>query len=105
MESWRRTISGLRGNVINLFSMPHRKKHPSCLNRVGAFPNIRSMSQQPFAAVYHPSDSFSTRYTSWKNVKQVMADFKKIYIVVTLDEAKDTLLRFGENGAAITSPA
>ena len=38
----------------------------------------------------------STRFVSWKDVKQVAADLKKIYTSVTLDEAEENLLRFSE---------
>ena len=38
----------------------------------------------------------STRFVSWKDVKQVEADLKKIYTSVTLDEAEENLLRFSE---------
>ena len=38
----------------------------------------------------------STRFVSWKDIKQVVADLKKIYTAVTLDEAEDALLQFGE---------
>ena len=38
----------------------------------------------------------STRYVSWKDIKQVTADLKKIYTAVTLDEAENALLQFGE---------
>ena len=38
----------------------------------------------------------STRFVNWKDIKQVAADLKKIYTAVTLDEAEDALLQFGE---------
>ena len=38
----------------------------------------------------------STRFVSWKDIKQVVADLKKIYTAVTLAEAEDALLQFGE---------
>ena len=38
----------------------------------------------------------STRFVSWKDVKQVAADLKKIYTSVTLDGAEGNLLRFSE---------
>ena len=38
----------------------------------------------------------STRYVSWKDIKQVAADLKKIYTAVTLEEAEENLLQFGE---------
>ena len=38
----------------------------------------------------------STRFVSWKDIKQVVADLKKIYTSVTLDEAEENLLRFSE---------
>ena len=38
----------------------------------------------------------STRYVSYKDIRQVIADLKKIYQAVTLDEAEDHLLAFGE---------
>ena len=38
----------------------------------------------------------STRYVSYKDIKQVVADLKKIYTAVTLDEAEENLLAFGE---------
>ena len=38
----------------------------------------------------------STRFVSWKDIKQVMADLKKIYTAVTLEEAEDALEQFGE---------
>ena len=38
----------------------------------------------------------STRFVSWKDIKQVVADLKKIYTAVTLDEAENALLQFGE---------
>ncbi len=38
----------------------------------------------------------STRFVSWKDIKQVVADLKKIYTSVTLDEAEENLLQFGE---------
>ena len=38
----------------------------------------------------------STRFVSWKDIKQVVADLKKIYTAVTLDEAEDALFQFGE---------
>ena len=36
----------------------------------------------------------STRFVSWKDIKQVVADLKKIYISVTLDKAEENLLQF-----------
>ena len=38
----------------------------------------------------------STHFVSWKDIKKVAADLKKIYTAVTLDEAEDALLQFGE---------
>ena len=38
----------------------------------------------------------STRFVSWKDIKQVVADLKKIYTSVTLDEAEENLLQFSE---------
>ena len=38
----------------------------------------------------------STRYVSYKDIKQVIADLKKIYTAVTLDEAENNLLAFAE---------
>ena len=38
----------------------------------------------------------STRFVSYKDIKQVAADLKKIYKAVTLDEAEENLLAFGE---------
>ena len=38
----------------------------------------------------------STRYVSYKDIKQVVADLKKIYTAVTLEEAEENLLQFGE---------
>ena len=38
----------------------------------------------------------STRFVSWKDIKPVVADLKKIYTAVTLDEAEENLLQFGE---------
>jgi len=38
----------------------------------------------------------STRFVSWKDIKQVTADLKKIYTSVTLDEAEESLLQFSE---------
>ena len=38
----------------------------------------------------------STHFVSWKDIKQVAADLKKIYTAVTLDEAENALLQFGE---------
>ena len=37
----------------------------------------------------------STRYVSYKDIKQVVADLKKLYTAVTLDEAEEQLLAFG----------
>ena len=38
----------------------------------------------------------STRFVSWKDIKLVVADLKKIYTSVTLDEAEENLLQFSE---------
>ena len=38
----------------------------------------------------------STRYVSYKDIKQVIADLKRIYTAVTLDEAENSLLAFEE---------
>ena len=38
----------------------------------------------------------STRFVSWKDSKQGVADLKKIYTSVTLDEAEENLLQFSE---------
>ena len=38
----------------------------------------------------------STRFVSWKDIKKVVADLKKIYTAVTLEEAENALLQFGE---------
>lgn len=38
----------------------------------------------------------STRYVSYKDIKQVAADLKKIYAAVTLDEAEENLRAFAE---------
>jgi len=38
----------------------------------------------------------STKYVSWKDIKQVTADLKKVYAAVTLDEAEENLLQFAE---------
>ena len=37
-----------------------------------------------------------TRYVGYKDIKQVIADLKKIYTAVTLDEAENNLLTFAE---------
>ena len=38
----------------------------------------------------------STHFVSWKDIKKVAADLKKIYTAVTLEEVEDVLLQFGE---------
>ncbi len=38
----------------------------------------------------------STRFVSWKDIKQVTSDLKKIYTSVTLDEAEENLFQFSE---------
>jgi len=38
----------------------------------------------------------STRFVSWKDIKQVADALKKIYTSVTLDEAEENLLQFSE---------
>ena len=38
----------------------------------------------------------ATRFVSYKDIKQVVADLKKIYTAVTLDEAENNLLAFAE---------
>ena len=38
----------------------------------------------------------STRFVNWKDIKQVTADLKKIYTAVTLEEAENALIQFGE---------
>ena len=38
----------------------------------------------------------STRFVNYKDIKQVISDLKKIYTAVTLDEAEENLLKFGE---------
>ena len=38
----------------------------------------------------------SIRFVRWKDIKQVVADLKKIYTAVTLDEAEEAPLQFGE---------
>ena len=38
----------------------------------------------------------STRFVNWKDIKQVVADLKKIYTAVTLEEAEGYLFQFGE---------
>ena len=38
----------------------------------------------------------STRFVSYKDIKQVIADLKNIYTAVTLDEAEENLLAFGD---------
>ena len=50
---------------------------------------------RPQRCVVHQIRS-STRFVSWKDIKQVVADLKKIYTAVTLDEAEDALLQFGK---------
>ena len=46
----------------------------------------------------HESGKFwlSVRFVSWKDIKKVVADLKKIYTAVTLEEAEYALLQFGE---------
>ena len=36
----------------------------------------------------------TTCFVSWQDIKQVVADLKKIYISVTLDKAEENLLQF-----------
>ena len=38
----------------------------------------------------------STRYVSYKDIKKVIADLKKIYTAVTLDETEENLRRFSD---------
>lgn len=38
----------------------------------------------------------STKYVSYKDIKKVITDLKKIYTAVTLQEAEDNLLQFSE---------
>ena len=38
----------------------------------------------------------STRYVSYKDIKEVMADFKKVYQAINEDEAMQELLNFKE---------
>lgn len=38
----------------------------------------------------------STRYVSYKDIKNLVADLKKIYTSVTLDEAEENLRRFSD---------
>ena len=38
----------------------------------------------------------STRFVSWKDIKLVAADLKRIYTSVTLEEAEENLLQFAE---------
>ena len=60
---------------------------------------------QAIQAVYPPSRlqrciihqiRSSTRFVSYKDIKQVVAGLKKIYTAVPLEEAEDALLQFGE---------
>ena len=37
----------------------------------------------------------STKYVSYKDIKKVIADLKKVYTAVTLDEAEENLRIFG----------
>ena len=39
----------------------------------------------------------STRYVSYKDIKAVMADLKKVYQAVSEDEALNALIQFKEN--------
>ena len=41
----------------------------------------------------------STKYVSYKDIKVVMADLKKIYQAINEDEAKNSLIQFKENWA------
>ena len=54
------------------------------------------VSPEPSAALHRPPDSLPPRFVSWKDITQVVADLKKIYICVTLDEAEENLLWFSE---------
>lgn len=38
----------------------------------------------------------STRFANWKDIKQIVANLKEIYISVTLDETEENLLQFSE---------
>ena len=38
----------------------------------------------------------STKYVSYKDIKKVVADLKKVYAAVTLDEAEANLRQFGD---------
>ena len=38
----------------------------------------------------------STRFVSWKDIKHVVADLKKIHTAATLEEVEENLLQFGE---------
>lgn len=47
----------------------------------------------------------STRFVSWKDIKQVVADLKEIYTSVTLDEAEENLLQLSEKWRKQYPPA
>ena len=42
---------------------------------------------------------YSTRFVSYKDIKELMADLKLVYTAVTEDEALNNLMSFKENGA------
>jgi len=68
-------------------------------------PEVTAWQNRPLEAVYPQSRlqrciihqiRSSTRFVSYKDIKQVVAGLKKIYTAVTLEEAEDALLQFGE---------
>lgn len=68
-------------------------------------PEVTAWQNRPLEAVYPQSRlqrciihqiRSSTRFVSYKDIKQVVAGLKKIYTAVTLEEAEDALRQFGE---------
>lgn len=59
--------------------------------------HLGGVSKELFAVVHWHHIRNSTKYVSYKDIKKVVADLKKVYTAVTLSEAEENLRIFGYN--------
>ena len=76
-------------------------------------PEVTVWQNRPLEAVYPHSQvqrcivhqiRSSTRFVSYKDIKPLMADLKRVYTAVTEDEALENLMAFKKNGESSTPP-
>ena len=101
---YSRNADGMEEKILGLYDVDIS---PELVSKISEkiMPEVTAWQNRPLEAVYPHSQvqrcivhqiRSSTRFVSYKDIKPLMADLKKVYTAVTEDEALENLMAFKE---------